>query len=686
MMASRTAITRSQAEPLPRRVFGGGCGWIVLVSRVGTRSYRLAVGLSPRRPLATPSVSERHAAIARALLDHDPRVRAGLAAGAERARSGELPAVGTAVMSRELARPQLLELRRRQGRGLGRARAHAFRARRETRARELGHRDLATYLRERYTADGGRVGDLAREPDVALSAVVAEMDRAGIPRAASRSNGPRADTRHVARGQGSRPDPLAGEDRDHGGDGTDGTDTHADDRHLEVEALALVRFAVALIGAAVALGHLLEALPQHRLQRLHGRRRVPLAGAVAHVLEHALGDKQLLSDNEVGPVSIVGSGFGSGRTAFVNGAVSLGSSLAPTRAALNATDGNPVTVTDAGLLATGDFGPLTLTRSGLVVGLPRSPAGVATTAALSLDRGSDATFNLAGGGSAAGTDYSQLRSDGTVKLGGAHLEVAAAGGQPGAPCPAPRMGTVYTLVSTTGRLAGSFDVAHGNDLTVGSADVACPLTLPFALRIDYHKSGSPQTVTVTVVPAPPAGVRPGVAGAAPVSGVVRVRLRRHGAFKRVKRGRLIPAGSELDTTHGRVRIFAATNAHGGVDSAELYGGRFILRQKRRARPRTTFALSQPLNGCRPAGHTASLAHRRRRHRRRHVWVTEHHGRFNTRAQYVGTSVQGTTWLTADTCTTSRVKVTRGKVTVRDLVHHRKVRLGAGQSFTVHKRR
>jgi hypothetical protein len=152
--------------------------------------HRLAVGLSPRRPLPTPSVSEPHAAIARALLDRDPRVRAGLAAGVERARSGELPA----VMSRALARTQLLELRRRQGRELGRRRAEAFRARRELRATELGYRDLATYLRQRYTADGARVEDLARELDVALSAVVAEMDRAGIPRR-PRGDGLRADTR-----------------------------------------------------------------------------------------------------------------------------------------------------------------------------------------------------------------------------------------------------------------------------------------------------------------------------------------------------------------------------------------------------------------------------------------------------------------------------------------------------------
>jgi hypothetical protein len=53
--------------------------------------YRRSVGLSPRRPLVTPSVSSRRAANARALAERDPRVRAGLAVGVERARSARCP-------------------------------------------------------------------------------------------------------------------------------------------------------------------------------------------------------------------------------------------------------------------------------------------------------------------------------------------------------------------------------------------------------------------------------------------------------------------------------------------------------------------------------------------------------------------------------------------------------------------
>jgi hypothetical protein len=53
-------------------------------------------------------------------------------------------------------------------------------------ARELGYRDLAMYLHERYVVNGARVEDLTRELAAALSAVVADMDRAGIPRRAAR--------------------------------------------------------------------------------------------------------------------------------------------------------------------------------------------------------------------------------------------------------------------------------------------------------------------------------------------------------------------------------------------------------------------------------------------------------------------------------------------------------------------
>jgi hypothetical protein len=409
----------------------------------------------------------------------------------------------------------------------------------------------------------------------------------------------------------------------------------------------------------------------------------PITGAAETLTIDVAADASLgmFGDNEVGPVSIIGPGPTAGPQ------VSLQSLQLPGGAtpALNSRDGNPITVTGARLsLVDAELGPVRITRGALTVGLPGSPTGAASATAVTFDQASEATLTLSGSRAVAGANYAQLRSTGTVSLGGAALEIVLVGDQSGA-CPAPPMGTVYTLVSTTGKLTGAFTLGNGENATVS---YSCSPIPSFALEIDYHEHGSPQSVTATVVPAPPPGVRPGVAGAAPVSGLVLVRRRGRRAFTRLRSASTIPADSEVDATRGRVRIFAATNAQGGIESAELYGGRFIIRQKKRAHPLTTFALSEPLS-CRPAAAASSSTTARRkhrRHRRRHVWVTEKHGRFNTRGQYVSTSVQGTTWLTADACRSSRVRVRRGTVVVHDLVRHRTVSLHSGQSITVRKRR
>jgi hypothetical protein len=134
----------------------------------------------------------------------------------------------------------------------------------------------------------------------------------------------------------------------------------------------------------------------------------------------------------------------------------------------------------------------------------------------------------------------------------------------------------------------------------------------------------------------------------------------------------------------------------GPDGNLWFTDIFIVHQTTGATPRTYFILSQPLTGCQtPVGpaHIASeakvfeaRAKRRKGPRSRHVWVTEQGGRFNTQGQYVSTSVEGTTWLTADTCTSSSVTVSQGVVKVRDLVRRRTVTLHAGQSYTARKRR
>ena len=390
----------------------------------------------------------------------------------------------------------------------------------------------------------------------------------------------------------------------------------------------------------------------------------------------------LSGDDEVGPVSVTGlpsalTGFGPNLAvqAFNGGS-----------AALNATDGQPITITDAQLNAFGRLGPVQMTASQLFAGSSIPPAAALNVSSMELDGASTAYFHVVGSGSTAGSDYSQITASGPITLGGARLGALIGSDLFGAVCPSPPMGTVYTIVSTAGSLTGTFDVPEGTDLIPSGLAPTCPETPSlFALRIDYHETGSPQTVTATVVPAPPPGVRPGLAGASPVSGVVAVRMPRTGRFIRLKPGELVPTGAELDTTQGTVRLFVASTQRGGIQSAVLYSGRFIFRQTGRVHPRTTFVLSQPLTGCTragpPPGRATAARGRRRRPTTRQVWVTEKNGNFNTKGQYVGTSVQGTIWLTADTCTSSTVRVKQGVVVVHDFIHHRTIKLRAGQSYT-----
>jgi hypothetical protein len=60
-------------------------------------------------------------------------------------------------------------------------------------------------------------------------------------------------------------------------------------------------------------------------------------------------------------------------------------------------------------------------------------------------------------------------------------------------------------------------------------------------------------------------------------------------------------------------------------------------------------------------------------------VSEKGGRWGTNGRFVSTSVEGTTWLTVDECARSQVKVTAGKVSVRDLVRRKTKTLLAGKS-------
>jgi hypothetical protein len=168
---------------------------------------------------------------------------------------------------------------------------------------------------------------------------------------------------------------------------------------------------------------------------------------------------------------------------------------------------------------------------------------------------------------------------------------------------------------------------------------------------------------------------------APVSGVVRVRLRGTNRFVNLARLRNVPVGSELDVTRGRVRLTSAAGNR-RTQTSVFYQGRAVVRQPRVRTPFTNLQLTGPLSCPRRsnAAHDATKPPRTRR-----LWGNGK-GRFRTLGRYAGATVRGTIWLTEDRCDGTLIRVQQGRVDVRDNVRKRTIRLRAGQSYLARARR
>jgi hypothetical protein len=176
----------------------------------------------------------------------------------------------------------------------------------------------------------------------------------------------------------------------------------------------------------------------------------------------------------------------------------------------------------------------------------------------------------------------------------------------------------------------------------------------------------------------------------PVSGQIRLRLPGSSQFILLPGLRQIPFGTLVDATAGRVLVTAAR--HGaGTQSGEFFSGQFVLEQGTSGVVTATLAGGK---GSRCAklrkggkrkkgsktGRGASAHASARRHGRK-LWANAH-GTFSTKGNYAAGAVQGTEWLTEDRCTGTFIRVTRDKVLVTDLVHHRSHVVHAGHSILV----
>ncbi|MDP9293429.1 MAG: hypothetical protein M3O90_03225, partial [Actinomycetota bacterium] len=161
-------------------------------------------------------------------------------------------------------------------------------------------------------------------------------------------------------------------------------------------------------------------------------------------------------------------------------------------------------------------------------------------------------------------------------------------------------------------------------------------------------------------------------------------------FVRLLGAATIPIGSTLDTSRGRILLRSAADTSRRTQSGQFFLGTFRIRQLRkprgtsRRRPRglitdLTLSGSSFASTCR-----AQASQRRSKRRVRRLWG-DGKGSFRTTGRHAAATVRGTRWLVEDRCDGTLVRVSRGRVAVRDLRRGRTVLVRAGHSYLARSR-
>ncbi len=172
--------------------------------------------------------------------------------------------------------------------------------------------------------------------------------------------------------------------------------------------------------------------------------------------------------------------------------------------------------------------------------------------------------------------------------------------------------------------------------------------------------------------APPPPQLGKTANAAPVSGTTLYRVPGSQTFVPLTAETQIPLGTELDTTHGRVRLTFAIG-YGKTEKADWWQGLFLIGQSKTGKHVATQTLSGNL-ACPKRAFAQESSKRKRR-----LWG-KGKGRFRTKGIAASGAVRGTWWLTADSCAGTLIHVQRGVVDVFDFKKHKHVLVHAGHSY------
>ena len=179
-----------------------------------------------------------------------------------------------------------------------------------------------------------------------------------------------------------------------------------------------------------------------------------------------------------------------------------------------------------------------------------------------------------------------------------------------------------------------------------------------------------------VVQAPQPGL---IVGVSKVSGTILVKKKGTTKFVPLTGQTEIPVGSQVDATHGTIKLVSGLGG-GRTNSSNFYSGQFLIQQ---AKKRNAFMVLVLQGGnfraCGARRLSAYDADAKSRKPVRRLWGNGH-GRFTSKGRYSSATVRGTKWLVQDQCNGTLTVVKRGVVQVRDLRLHKTVNVRAGRSY------
>ena len=244
----------------------------------------------------------------------------------------------------------------------------------------------------------------------------------------------------------------------------------------------------------------------------------------------------------------------------------------------------------------------------------------------------------------------------------------------------------FSTSGVFGGLSRSTDQPPPNDtfsvagLAIGPGDDVFDTDPGNAKRvIRFRQSAPPPVLGQTVAVAPEKGVvlirlPPGASARA--SGLSTAAA---SGFVPLTAVKTVPVGSTLDTTHGQVKLLAATNSTGGTETGHFSKGVFLFQQAH-TNPLTTISMTGGnLSSCGklPAGGSAKATAARKRRR---SLFSDVHGRFRVRGRNSAATVRGTAFLTKDSCAGTLTNVNRGTVVVRDFTLRKNVTVKAHHNY------